>query len=411
MTFIKLLFLVSCSDYAVNSRPKEPTIVPREPDIVIEVQESQQSASIGCESDSEFIIRNVGNKELIIDNVVVYASVPVDATFTGGVIVVPFVLDPDESRSLPITFSPSDLVTDEVVVKVSSNDPDEPEAFSQLDLDTITPNLVTDTFTVETGRMIDLLLVVDNSGSMFDEQQRLADNAQNIINGLQTYSSDYQIAVITTDSARLRGSIINVNTPDPVSELEMQVTAGTRGYGIEMGIEKSVEALSDPSIAGIGSPFLRQSARLVIVWISDEDDYSGMPGLPDIVNTLWSLKAAPSDVVSLAIVGDVPLGCFYADPGYRYIDLSNMLGGSWMSICDSNWQPAFEQLTITAGSSTAFPLSQVPIPTTLRVTVNGNVSYDWVYVVSYNSVTFNPGMRPPLGAAIRIEYATQTECE
>lgn len=411
MIFIRLLFLIACSDYAVSSKPKEPTIISREPDIVIETRVDDSTSPIGCESDTEFIVRNVGNKELIIEDVVVYSSVPVDSSFTGGIIIVPITLDPDESLSLPITFSPTDLVEDEVVLKVSSNDPDEPEAFGQIELNTTAPNLVSDEYTVEVGRMIDLLIVVDNSGSMSDEQQRLADNALNIINGLQAYSSDYQIAVITTDSSSLRGPIINRNSADPVLELESQVTAGTSGYGLEKGIEKSVDALSNPSIAGTGSAFLRQSARLVIVWISDEDDYSGMPPLTDIVATLWSLKPAPSDVVSLAIVGDIPRGCDYADPGFRYIELTNMLGGNWISICDANWQTAFEQLTVSAGSSTAFPLTQTPIPSTISVHVNGRLSYDWVYVVSYNSVTLNPGFRPQLGSSIKIDYATQSECE
>lgn len=410
MTLLKLLLLLSCSDYAVSGAKKEPTLIEREPDILIEAIDDNQRVQIGCSADSGFIIKNVGNKELVIDDIVLYASVPVDVTFSGGSIIVPIVLDPEESYTLPVTASPSDRNLDEVVVKVTSDDPDEAESFSQLNFSTDTPNIGVDEFTVESGRMIDLLIVVDNSGSMTDEQQRLADNALNIINGLTTYSSDYQIGVITTDSSHFLGPIVSPSTSDPVSELEQQVQAGTRGSGYEKGIEKAVQALNDPSVAGVGSAFLRQEARLVIVWISDEDEYSGYP-LRDAANAFWSLKMAPSDVISLAIVGDVPLGCDYTDPGYRYVDMTNMLGGDWISICDLNWQQSFEQMTVRAGASTVFPLSQTPITSTINVFVDGNITHNWVYVVSYNSVAFNPGSHPRLGASIRIDYAVQGECE
>ena len=48
----------------------------------------------------------------------------------------------------------------------------------------------------------DILFVVDNSGSMADEQENLAQNFQAFIDGLNAGTGDYQLAVVSTDQGR-----------------------------------------------------------------------------------------------------------------------------------------------------------------------------------------------------------------
>src|SRR5262245_37249544 len=52
----------------------------------------------------------------------------------------------------------------------------------------------------------DILFVVDNSGSMADEQQRLADNFDKFINQIAG-AGDYQIGIVSTDLETMNGEV------------------------------------------------------------------------------------------------------------------------------------------------------------------------------------------------------------
>jgi hypothetical protein len=58
----------------------------------------------------------------------------------------------------------------------------------------------TDYFEQNARNTVDIVLVVDNSCSMVEEQEKLAANFQSFIQHFQTSESDYQIAVVTTDT-------------------------------------------------------------------------------------------------------------------------------------------------------------------------------------------------------------------
>lgn len=58
------------------------------------------------------------------------------------------------------------------------------------------PELVRDTILVG---QVDILFVVDNSGSMSTEQRRMADSFPNFVQGLDLAGMDYRIGIITTD--------------------------------------------------------------------------------------------------------------------------------------------------------------------------------------------------------------------
>jgi len=64
---------------------------------------------------------------------------------------------------------------------------------------TLVQNSHQDIFTQESRKVVDILLVVDNSCSMIDEQEKLAGSFQNFIDSFAEVDVDYQIGVVTTD--------------------------------------------------------------------------------------------------------------------------------------------------------------------------------------------------------------------
>jgi hypothetical protein len=160
---------------------------------------------------------------------------------------------------------------------------------------------------------VDVLFVVDNSGSMSVRQTELAANFRSFIDTATSQDLDYQIAVVSTDVGdpfmspfspaacdnspqRAMGldegrcgyfadgswdlsatdptwRIITSKTiPSPTAAFQALVNQGTNGEGFERGLEAAYLALTNPRIVGWNTGFIRPEAYLAIVIVSDDDD-------------------------------------------------------------------------------------------------------------------------------------------
>ena len=125
----------------------------------------------------------------------------------------------------------------------------------------------TDDFSVSGNAVVDLLLVVDNSPSMKDERDRVAQ----LLPQLTSYLTglDWRIAVTTTDEKD--GPIlayIDSKDMDPSGAFERAVSSiSTRGSRTERGIYKAKIALRSGN-------WLRSSSDIAVLFVSDEDNCS-----------------------------------------------------------------------------------------------------------------------------------------
>ncbi len=179
---------------------------------------------------------------------------------------------------------------------------------------------------------VDILWVVDNSGSMCEEQAQLRQNFNNFIDQIIEFGVDFNLAVITTDMMAADESGRFQNIPDGVpgpactvqvdisscpgvlgadttrpenvnpaalpplvirstdpryrnedgslnaeklrTEFACNATTGTRGNGFEMGLESVRTALSPALLETVNRDFLREDAYLAIIFLTDENDCS-----------------------------------------------------------------------------------------------------------------------------------------
>jgi hypothetical protein len=133
----------------------------------------------------------------------------------------PFSLAQGELREIPFGFTPNAWVSYSVEVQVESNDPDEglvslpAEGFGAEDV------LYEQSFVQENFESVDVLWVIDNSGSMSEETNQVVVNFANFIDAFVGLGLDYHIGVVTTDmvaadqSGRLVGPVVTNDTPDP----------------------------------------------------------------------------------------------------------------------------------------------------------------------------------------------------
>ena len=155
------------------------------------------------------------------------------------------------------------------------------------------------------GQHADILLVIDDSASMREEQDRLIASFSAFTDVLETTAADFQLGVVTTDpqaGATLR-AVIDPQTPDLGAPFGQAIAVGSEGGRVEQGLAQALTAANPATNPG----FLRRGAALHIIVVSDEDDQSDQDD-EFYVHELQSL-AGVDRVTVHALVGDLPAGC------------------------------------------------------------------------------------------------------
>jgi len=370
---------------------------------------------IGCEDKLEITISNIGNVDLEISDIDYYVNTPQnlysDPEAANGPF--PWILIPGEEVFLNVDYLPEDMVDDDAYAKILSNDPVKPE------IDAVQvgygdyEDIIIDIHEQGDVTPVDILFVVDNSGSMSGNQTQLSSNFGTFINVFSASGVDYQIAFITTDNPDFIGDVITPLTPDPIAEATSQINSiGYWGSPVEKGLDMSYEATSAGGDAAPGSSFLRDDARLVVIYISDEDDFSTtIPLGADIAAHMESIKSSSSLAIIHAVAGDIPSGCTGnggAAAGNEYNNAVSATGGTFLSICATDWGTPMEELARDSIGLVKFDLSEKPIEDTIWVTVNSVASTDWIYDPIDQAIVFT--VPPPEGSEIVITYALFPEC-
>jgi hypothetical protein len=300
---------------------------------------------------------------------------------------------------------------------------------------------------------IDILWVIDNSGSMANLQANVANNFESFINSFVDKSYEFQIAVTTTDAylegavfeddpeyARFRDGtddtshtgvyVITPETPDLVDTFMINITQGTHGDGDERAFQSMTAALNSSLNAG----FLRPDAFLAVIIVSDEDDFShdgagyinrdynhpDIHPVSDYVDYLKAMTGNPTiprhSVSSIAIYDDdcnaqnQPWGLI-AD---RYGALVEATDGVNGSVCADDFSVVLDSIQARiAELSTQFELNREPVIGTIRVSVNGeqipeDVDNGWSYYPETNSIMFHGSAIPEQGASIIIDFDPTT---
>jgi hypothetical protein len=227
--------------------------------------------------------------------------------------------------------------------------------------------------------VVDLLFVIDNSGSMLVEQQHLIASFDGFIAGIQDNldeANDYHIGVVTTDAYSLNvaecqtlGALVT-ESADGVcgpwtagryislaDDLESAFTCAAQVGGTGASDEHQVEAALRAISPELGAPgqcnegFIRDDALLVLVIITDEDDDHGSLGEPDDwFADIVARKGVESNVVTLTLAGisppnlcdpDVPFGD--AVPADRIHEFTQMFTyGRSGDVCADDYAPFFD---------------------------------------------------------------------
>lgn len=204
-------------------------------------------------------------------------------------------------------------------------------------------------------RPVDIIWVIDNSGSMSEEESRVQNNINSFAATIAMSGADYRVIMITAKS--------DINVPPPLG-------GGPRLLHIDqkVGSHDALQLILQryPDY----KDFLRPGAVRHFVVVSDDDSDLSKSAFESQLAALTS-PGFPDGFVFHAIVAPDPphwpLGgpCFglSADKGEVYMKLQQAHGGLFFSLCSTDWSPLWGTLGMKVSEGLKLPCAYaIPDP-------------------------------------------------
>lgn len=249
---------------------------------------------------------------------------------------------------------------------------------------------------------LDVLFVVDDSGSMTEHQINLIKNIPALTEAVVKSGVSIQAGVTTTSmdcgfssacGGKFSGTVKVAKSSDPsfVNDLQNNLNVGNQGSGEEKPFDATISALSD-SVSQTDHPdFLRAKAHLAVIYLTDADDQSKLHQPDDLVNFLKALKTDPQmvNLTSIQMVPQISNCTPYTteQQGPRISSAVSLLKGQLIDICDPDFGKKLGNLGSGISNSIVreIPLTAIPDFKSIQVTYGsttlaaGDLNYGWVY--------------------------------
>jgi hypothetical protein len=229
--------------------------------------------------------------------------------------------------------------------------------------------------------VLDLLVIVDDSNSMGDEQANLSTKLAALLSSIG--NTDWQIRVITTSNPCPRNNrIIRAGDADAAAAFKSAVEVPLIPGVIEKGLPMGIKGLKG-ECNNVTTPWLRADSAVALLILSDEENCSspygdGCPG---------ELGESPQHMIDyLASIRPAGKARFYAiieGPGNpcgnsayeaaEYKAVVDATGGAWGSICDADYSRTLSVISANVSRiiDRRFELAQIPDMGTLMLTIDG----------------------------------------
>jgi len=195
---------------------------------------------------------------------------------------------------------------------------------------------------------VDLMLLMDGSCSMMDDQARFGERLGRLTDTLNHMGLDWQAMVVVDDDGCSNNGVIQGSTPGATIRLyDGVMDSGSPGSMTESLLELAVVAAEASAPGDCNEGFLREGALLHAVAFSDEQDQS-RGAWSFMVNELEGVASDASAVQWSAIAGDVPGGCSSASAGDGYYQAVSATGGAFLSICASDYAAHMRELAFAS---------------------------------------------------------------
>jgi hypothetical protein len=247
---------------------------------------------------------------------------------------------------------------------------------------------------------VDILWVIDTSGSMHHLQDELLDGIDAMLSNLPPHG--WRLVMMSNSPDK---SIQEQQFPlvpgDDIIDAENMYTAMYVGHH-EKGFDATYEyIISNP----YASTWMRQDAALLVVFVSDEEEQSNshFSAVQDFISWYSALRTS---VFLASIVNLEPSLSLCSSNDYntgdRYIEATNHFGGVIVDICTDDWSTGVTDASVQIEPYEEWTLSHIPVAATIRVFIDTQLNSDWTYDAADNKVIFT--VIPPGGSHVEIGY-------
>lgn len=297
---------------------------------------------------------------------------------------------------------------------------------------------------------LDILFIIDDSGSMNPHQANLEANMDLFMRGIShTRFIDYHIGAISTaeeelnplipaagpGGGRLAGAVpfVTRGMPDALNILKKNVMMGTSGSAFERVFSPMKLALSEPNLSGWNKGFYREKAHLAIIVITDAEDqtqssFTRRPpgtdldlGPQEAYEFLLKLKSGDKSKIATygAIIrpDDDPSVCPKDDSSSdhsRLLQFFEISEGVTYGLCDPDFGMRLAEVAkdIARRISPKHVLDRRPKLETITVLYGDKVippdpMRGWTYEPSENSISFGPNVDwgfPESGTRLQVLF-------
>ena len=252
------------------------------------------------------------------------------------------------------------------------------------------------------GNGVDILWVVDPSGSMNGNWAQVVLGVEQMMLALPNNIA-WRLEIISADAYRARRlESFPILPGDSILVAQQHLQNNVIGY-TEEGFDAVKEYLSYNADA---HQWLRPNVALLIVFVSDENDYSTQSVAQF---TAWISYQRPQVFVA-SIVNVDPLislcpGTFNhnVDIGLKYMAASNYFMGSVIDICTPDWSTGVAQALQQVHLIDEIQLDYTPVDIDhIEVLVDNVIWTDWTWDEPNNKIVFS--IIPPEGSIISVSY-------
>ncbi len=352
---------------------------------------------LGCSGVGTIPVWNAGSRELTITAVRSTTSVFVADSW-------PATLNPGETGTVEFTFTPLYGGTVEGELAFDTN-----EAGSASESVSVTAlgyqgDTVAESFFFEPTDPTDIAFLIDGS-AIGPYADRAAAGALAYVDALEAANVDFQLTAVSSGAPCPGVPTYAARSDTPARSSAVLSRAFTAGGGpadddlLALGLSVLDESGASGCLAG----FRRSNADLELVVVALG------PSGADLDADLVALQDAAGASVRVSAL--VPTDGSCGTRADDYLAISAATAGVAADVCATDWTDGFTALASLPGGAgeVRYPLAQVPVPSSIVVTVGGLAQDGWLWESATNELVFDSGSFA-LGAEVDIRYVAAQEC-
>ncbi len=258
------------------------------------------------------------------------------------------------------------------------------------------------------GGKVDILWVVDNSGSMGEEQASLQQNFKNFIQEFTILKqADWKMGLISTDMEEVPYLGFSGIPGGEFTYLDANPEKRFVDAVGKLGINGTYDEREMDNVKRVFTEypdFVRKGAHLAVIFLTDEPDHSSMSAT-DFISFISNTKDSQTDLVEIhggftsSDLNICPAGETWSYTGSPFEQMINFFNGSYFDLCSQDFGKELALIGKKIAGKLQYPrvlLKDVPYLCTIKVFFKGEeLKYGkienggkWFFDQTNNSVVF-----------------------